>query len=98
MGAATVVSLAEELTISAAAQQHARLLQAVQEADEGALALDLGQVEACDSAGVQLLLATRASALARGMQVHITAASTPVRQALATFGLAGAWLEDGSAS
>jgi anti-anti-sigma factor len=95
MDAPTTLALGAELTIAAAAEQHQQLLHALADAagDATELALDLGHVEACDSAGVQLLLAARASAAARGVRVRLAAASAPVRQALATFGLAGAFAD-----
>jgi len=75
-----------EFTIAAAATQREVLLQALAD-DAPELRLDLSQVEACDSAGVQLLLALERSARERGRPLRITDPSEPVRQALATYGL-----------
>ncbi|WP_088287346.1 STAS domain-containing protein [Ideonella sp. A 288] len=75
-----------EFTIAAAAAQRETLLQTL--ADDGPeLWLDLSHVEACDSAGVQLLLSLQHSARQRGQRLCITEPSEPVRQALATYGL-----------
>lgn len=75
-----------ELTIAAAAAQREILLQTL--TDDGPdLWLDLSHIEACDSAGVQLLLALQRSAQQRGRSLRITEPSEPVRQALTTYGL-----------
>ncbi len=75
-----------ELSIAVAQDQRAALLAALAE-DGPQLQLDLGHIEACDSAGVQLLLALQRSTEQRGRRLHITAASSAVQQALATYGL-----------
>jgi anti-anti-sigma factor len=80
--------LGPELTIAHAAGWHAELAAALA-ASPGTLALDLGGVTDFDSAGVQLLLATRRSLDDRGDALHIVAASTAVSEALAIFGLQG---------
>lgn len=84
-----MLALAGELTIQQAADQHRALLDALaaRGGAAGSWTLDLGAIEACDSAGVQLLLATRQSlaALSAGLRLeHMTA---PVREALRTYGL-----------
>ncbi len=57
-------------------------------ADAGdAPALDLSAVSACDSAGVQLLLATRASLAGRGQRLRFGAVSPVVDEVLGRFGL-----------
>jgi anti-anti-sigma factor len=73
------------MTIAHAAAWHEALVQAL--AGGGDLRLDLASVSDFDSAGVQLLLATRHSLLQRGAALHIVAASTAVGDALATLGL-----------
>lgn len=78
--------LAGDLTIQTAALLRERLLAAV-DATPYELALDLGAVEACDSAGVQLLLAARHSLAQQGHHLRIVAASTPVTDALRVYGL-----------
>ncbi len=78
--------LTGELTIQFAAEQRTGLLALLEDTAE-ALHLDLAAVEACDSAGVQLLLATRRSLHDRGHVLHLCALSTPVRQVLDTYGL-----------
>jgi anti-sigma B factor antagonist len=75
-----------ELTIAFAATEHQRLCEALSQGS-GDLALDLSAVAEFDSAGVQLLLAARRSLQARGHELHITATSPLVHQALTTFGL-----------
>jgi len=84
--ASPAVPLGPELTIAFAATAHQALADAVQ-AGEGALVLDLGDVSDFDSAGVQLLLATRRSLAERGRPLHVAHASAAVRDALELFGL-----------
>ncbi len=79
------LSLGPELTIVQAADTHALLAQALTEA--GDLALDLGGVTDFDSAGVQLLLATRRSLQERGDHLHLADTSPAVRDALQVYGL-----------
>lgn len=83
---ATPVALVGELTIAQAASQREVLLAALARC-EGPLTLDLSAVEAFDSAGVQLLLATRASMAERGQPLMLHAPAPPVTQALQVFGL-----------
>lgn len=80
------LALGPELTISQAASVRDTLVDALC-ATAGDLQLDLGAVAEIDSAGVQLLLATRRSVAERGATLTVTAASTPVAEALAVFGL-----------
>lgn len=75
-----------ELTIQVAADQRVQLLAAVARHSDD-LALDLSNISNCDSAGVQLLLATQRSVEQRGGQFGICAASDVVVQALKTYGL-----------
>jgi anti-sigma B factor antagonist len=75
-----------ELTIAAIAEQRLHLLAAVEQTHER-LALDLGDVEACDSAGVQLLMAAHQSLALRGAELVVTACSPAVREVLRTYGL-----------
>lgn len=75
-----------ELTIPQATAVRDRLLAVLDTAPDG-LALDLGAVEAFDSAGLQLLLATRHSLAERGLALTISACSTPVAEALRVYGL-----------
>lgn len=82
-----------ELTIAFAAQQRETLLTMLAE-DPPDLLLDLGQIEACDSSGVQLLVALQRSARERGRHLRITDASAPVKQALATYALSERLLGD----
>mgnify|MGYP001165082653 FL=1 len=57
------------------------------ESDRNAIQLDLGQVESIDTAGIQLLVSCRNSALARGKTFIITSMSETVREALQISGL-----------
>lgn len=82
-----VLSLGRDLTIVRAAELREALLARLAEAP-AVLALDLGDVSDFDSAGVQLLLATRRSLAEAGSRLAIVAASSNVRASLALFGLA----------
>jgi phospholipid transport system transporter-binding protein len=82
----TPIAPTGDLTIASAQAQRQVLLDALA-GDAEALHLDLSQVEACDSAGVQLLLALRHSARTRGLRLTLSDASAPVRDALKTYGL-----------
>jgi anti-anti-sigma factor len=85
------VNLSGDMTISNAAAQRHSLLAAVAQASGQGLALDLAQVEALDSSGIQLLIATRKSLQACGRTLHITQANSAVQDTLAVYGLQG-WL------
>jgi anti-anti-sigma factor len=80
------LQLGPEVTIAHAAAWHETLARALAD-HRGELALDLAGVAEFDSAGVQLVLATRRSLAERGDALRIVAASAAVRDALATFGL-----------
>jgi phospholipid transport system transporter-binding protein len=83
----TTLALTGELTINEAAAKRKTLLQWV--ADEPAgTDLDLSAIEACDSAGVQLLLALRRTLAERGHGLKLRAAPDCVAATLATYGLA----------
>lgn len=75
-----------EWTIYRAAELHAVLRDAVTPA--GDLVLDLGGATECDTAGVQLLLATARVLEARGDRLRLAACAEPVRDALQSLGLA----------
>ncbi len=85
MNQATTLALGPELTIAHAADAGQALLQALPA--HGDLVLDLSAVTDFDSAGVQLLLATRRCLAERGDALHLPAPSAVVRDALAVFGL-----------
>lgn len=74
------------LTIVACQDQREALLALVH-ASEAGLVLDLSAVSACDSAGLQLLLAARKTLAARGAVLSLQAASPVVVEALMTYGL-----------
>ncbi len=57
------------------------------ESDRNSIQLDLSNVEAIDTAGIQLLASCRNSALARGKTFSIALISEPVREALQITGL-----------
>lgn len=83
-------ALTGELTIPHAADQQRVLLDALatREITAGShWTLDLGAIEACDSAGVQLLLATRLSLVARDAALQLEPLGTSVHEALRTYGL-----------
>jgi anti-sigma B factor antagonist len=86
---ALACSLQGELTIPHAAQQREQLLATVGEAikKKHAVQLDLSAVEAFDSAGLQLLMATRRSLQQAGLALHLQGTSGPVRDVFAVYGL-----------
>ena len=57
------------------------------ESDRNSIQLDLSNVESIDTAGIQLLVSCRNSALARGKTFIITSMSETVREALQISGL-----------
>lgn len=63
------LAIVGELTIQNAAATRDRLLSAIAASDE--IELDLAEVSEIDSAGVQVLLAARASAAASGKPLHL---------------------------
>jgi anti-sigma B factor antagonist len=81
------LQLGAEMTIAHAAAHRETLIDAVLAAPAD-LQLDLSAVSDFDSSGVQLLLSARRSLAERGHALQIVAASPPVRDALALFGLA----------
>ena len=92
----TAPPLGPEMTIPHAAALREQLLLALAAAQDeaggvagtaGGLVLDLSGVSDCDSSGVQLLLATRASLALRGQALWLQSPSQAVCAALATFGL-----------
>ncbi len=80
-------ALGPELTIAFAAGVREQLAAAVAAAPAGPLTLDLSGVSEFDSAGLQLLLATRRSLAAAGRTLHLQAPSAVVQDALQVFGL-----------
>ena len=78
-----------ELTIYRAAELAAAMKAALAAvADGGVLELDLSEVAELDSAGVQLLLAARRSAVESGRTLRLTARSAAVDDVLAILQLA----------
>jgi anti-anti-sigma factor len=82
----TPVSLGPELTIAHAAAWRDTLVDALC-TSAGNLTLDLASVTDVDSAGLQLLLATKRSVTERGAVLALANVPGPVVQALAVFGL-----------
>ena len=82
----STLALGPELTIAFAAASHQQLAEALAH-DSGTLTLDLSGVSEFDSAGLQLLLATRRSLAAQGRTLRLVHASVAVRDALDVFGL-----------
>ncbi len=70
------LSIGEDMTIYRAGQQKSQLLDAL--AVTGKLDLDLSQVSAMDSAGLQLLILLKKEAQRAGKQVSIVAHSQAV--------------------
>ena len=62
-------------------------LRELVESDLNDIQLDLAHVESIDTAGIQLLVSCRNSALSRGKTFSITLMSEPVREALQITGL-----------
>ena len=79
------LTLGPDLTIGFAAAWRETLADAVN--GGGEVALNLADVTDFDSAGVQLLLATRRSLAERGQALQIVVASPVVRDGLQVFGL-----------
>ena len=77
-------ALSGALTIQSAAEQHTALRDALA---AGASVLDLSAVQACDTSGVQLLLAASRHAKLLGNSLALRHASDPVREALQRYGL-----------
>lgn len=82
-------ALGPELTIAQAAAWRDQLLEWLADG-RSVLRLELGGVSDLDSAGVQLLLATRRSLAERGGRLELATASSTVRDALRVFGLESA--------
>ena len=77
-----------ELTIPHAAVLRAAWLERLAGHPAGEdVELDMSNVQEIDSAGVQLLLALRASLARRGARLALVAPSTATREALATLGV-----------
>jgi len=81
------LTLGPELTIAQAADTHGVLLAAIQQWGGPLMRLELSTVSDCDSAGIQLLLATRRSAMERGAQLELLQPSAVVLSALQCYGL-----------
>ena len=78
--------LTGELTIQHAASQCQRLREWL---DGGVLAIDLSGVDACDSSGVQILVAARRSAASRGQSLELLRASPAVLEVFGRYALDG---------
>jgi anti-sigma B factor antagonist len=82
--AAAGACVTDDLTIHRAQTLHTQLREWL---EQGVDAIDLSGVGECDSAGVQLLLAARASATAAGRTLRVEAPSAGVLEALNRYGL-----------
>lgn len=80
------LALEGELTIYTAAQQH-QLLLAWATGASGSGAVNLARVTECDSAGLQLLLAARATLAEQGCAIALHEPSRPVREVLDLYAL-----------
>lgn len=92
----TSLAMIGELTIHEAAAQRVALLKWVSDEPAGT-DLDLSAIGACDSAGVQLLLALRRSLLEQGRELRLRGTPDCVAATLATFGLAADKLHESRA-
>lgn len=77
-----------DLTVYTAGEARRQLLERL--AAPGGLALDLGGVAGCDTAGLQLLCAARLSAQRAGRGYEVTACAPSVRAAAQAIGLSDA--------
>jgi anti-anti-sigma regulatory factor len=84
---ATVIKIEGDLLIAGVADAKPAIVSALAAADE--TRLDLGGIEECDTAGVQLLLMVRASLLARGKPFVTTAQSASFQAAVQRVGVPG---------
>jgi len=73
------------LTVCTAEALRPRLLEGI--TTPAGMRLDLSAVDACDCAGLQLLVATRKSALAAGRSLEFTRLSPVIRNAAQDIGL-----------
>lgn len=82
------LALPMDLTIAVAQTLQSQIQEAI--AEGHGLVLDGHAVDRCDTAGLQLLLATQRFGAAHHQPVVITQPSAPLMQAAAVLGLAGA--------
>jgi anti-anti-sigma factor len=81
------LTLIGELDINAAADLRVALLQHLEQ--HACISLDLSQIESCDAAGIQLLLALEESAKAAGKPFIVLAASDAFTTSSEELGIAG---------
>jgi anti-sigma B factor antagonist len=81
----------EELIIATAATERERWLQVLAANPAPELSLDLSAVTELDSAGIQLMAATRRHLAEEGRSLQLLRPSAAVRHGLTSFGL-GHWL------
>ncbi len=91
MNEAARLEFADDLTIYGAAEAKARLLDAVRGTVR--LDLDLSQVEAIDSAGVQLLMLAKRESQRLGHALRIVGHSPAVQEVIDFYNMAG-WFGD----
>lgn len=85
-----ILCLTEDLTIYHALDHKDELLDALSTADE--LQLDLSQIEAIDSAGLQLLILLGSEAQRAGKSLRLVAPSQAVSEVIALCNLAAAFV------
>ena len=85
IGGTSTIKIQGDLVISGVAQAKPEIVAAMADATE--IELDLGEVDDCDTAGLQLLLMARASANALGKRLATTARSAPFREAMERTGI-----------
>ncbi|MBG6079016.1 STAS domain-containing protein [Rubrivivax gelatinosus] len=85
----TSFAIEGELTIYRAAELRQALLAALGDGAGGDFEIDLAAVTEFDSAGVQLLIAAKKSAAARGRVLRLVGHAPSVRDAFAVLDLAG---------
>lgn len=88
------LQLPTALDIYGSAEVRGLLIREIAARDE--IALDLSQVESCDTAGVQVLLAARRTAQQSGKLLHITQISDAVIRTGESLGLSIAELKGSS--
>lgn len=87
----SVIGIAGELRLATVADARPHLVAAL--ATPGELRLDLSELGDCDTAGIQLLLMTCASARAKGRRCVTSSHTAAFRAALDRVGIAAEWFE-----
>lgn len=85
MGEGTPIRLGEELTIQNADELHRQLVEALESG--GDVVVDLGGVETCDTAALQLICSAAKTAVARGVRFELASVSPAVETTAVDLGL-----------